>query len=397
VKRPSRPRAVARAIRARGLTLIELVLALGLTAVICVALVRLLDTTLDMWERTEERRDLAEQGAAVVELLARDLAALEASAAGDLVVSWTTFDADADGIAGLALQRLQLVRTASHGELQRIAASAAAAGTASLGTLLAAPAPGEPAIAAPGELGELDLLEVSWSLAPERAPDDADGRLPRPYVLRRAERPRSATSRPSLCAPSFDWATVESGGQLVEVARGVLWLECLCASITTDLENGWTRGAASDEAASAWDAWGQTRPDVELSALNEQSAAQPARGAFPGLPRRVRVELEIERASDLARRTRLAGDVPVDATAFDVRDPTRLPEVGRCLLVGEEWMQLTALDGRRAAVLRAQRGTRAVPHAGGELVRHGAGFVREVPIATARADWTAAGAERGGR
>ena len=60
-----------------GFTMIEVLLALGLLSILIVALVRLLDTSLTILDRTEVARDLQEMSSSVLDLVAEDVYALE--------------------------------------------------------------------------------------------------------------------------------------------------------------------------------------------------------------------------------------------------------------------------------------------------------------------------------
>jgi len=55
------------------LTLLELVLAVGLFAILSLAVFRLLEGTLGTWRKSEVRRNQMETCTAVLELLAKDL------------------------------------------------------------------------------------------------------------------------------------------------------------------------------------------------------------------------------------------------------------------------------------------------------------------------------------
>ena len=92
MRRPDQPRARRRA----GLTLVELVVAAGLATLLFVALFSVLEDFLSLWDRSEERRALAEETSGVLELLAEDLAVLEAGRRGDFVGEWVLFDTDGD-------------------------------------------------------------------------------------------------------------------------------------------------------------------------------------------------------------------------------------------------------------------------------------------------------------
>jgi len=68
-----------------GLTLIELLLALGIFAFLMLAVFQILDRSLSLWRRAETRRSLLAQASSLSELLARDLAGIEGGARGDLL------------------------------------------------------------------------------------------------------------------------------------------------------------------------------------------------------------------------------------------------------------------------------------------------------------------------
>ena len=68
-----------------GFTMIEVLLALGLLSILIVALVRLLDTSLTILDRTEVARDLQEMSSSVLDLVAEDVYALEVGPRGDMV------------------------------------------------------------------------------------------------------------------------------------------------------------------------------------------------------------------------------------------------------------------------------------------------------------------------
>jgi prepilin-type N-terminal cleavage/methylation domain-containing protein len=348
-------------VRRRGFTLVELVLALGLISILVLALVRLLDTSLEIWSRTEAGRERMELGSAILDLVARDLGALDSSPHGDLLCEWVRFDTDHDGIAGALWPRLRLVRQASAAELARLS--------------------GAP-LADPHRAG---LIEVAWTLVPA-ATSDTDARSV--GVLLRGERRVGDPDRLSFLDPRFFGAGGKPvAGAMNEVSGGVLWVSFAFATQTSVVGDGWSFGAGLSDCTSSWDAWSRARPSPELSAWNEPHPGMPVADELPVLPRRVRVELEVERPSELRTRTRLTAAIPPEAREIEVGDERRLPPPGSLVLIDEEWVRITGRSGTRATVVRAQRGTRASGHAAGALLHHGAALVREVPIALHREDW----------
>ena len=108
-----------------GVTLVELILALGLFALLSVALVQLLDTTLSVWESAELEREQLEREAALVEWIQRDFEFVESGPDGDLLFDWELVDVNGDGIATRPIPRLRLVRSASVEDLTRCARASA--------------------------------------------------------------------------------------------------------------------------------------------------------------------------------------------------------------------------------------------------------------------------------
>jgi hypothetical protein len=363
-----------------GLTLVELVLAIGLLSILMVAIFNLLDGFLSLWEKSETRRQLVEESSGVLELAAADLTSLEGGPRGDLLAEWVSFDTDGDGLREKTWPRLRLVRHASPAEIARLQAGAAEKD--------------------PGE----GLLEVVWAVLPARrsagTPDlRAEGILWRGEQLFRGTRDKDE-------APSFfDERFTSASGQLPpgavnEVTHGVLWLGVRFAGQTTILgdlsvgpvgrgggEGGWTLGHALTDSSASWDAWSRGRPDAERHHWNQPPAGMPAPRGRPVLPRRVRLELELERERDLKRRTRLERVLNATDSAIEVGDGTRLPPKGGHVLIDAEWMEVVSISGNRAVVRRAARGTRAAIHEARALVHYGQSLLREVPIAMQQEDW----------
>jgi len=375
------------------LTLVELVVAAGLLSILMVVLFGLLDSFLSMWERSEQRRQLAEGSLGIVDLLAEDFAALEGGTRGDLLCEWVAFDVDGDGSPETKWPRLRLVRRASQARLAQLQAHAA-----------------------DREAGE-GLLEVCWALLPARtlgprpvagsasaaAAGDAAARrdgLAEGFLWRgeRLYGSRDAT-HPSFFSTAFVSGTGRpQPGALDEVSGGVLWLGMQFATESSSLHDDWRTGSDPADVVASWDAWNRGRPDADAHWWNEPAAGMPAAGDRPRLPRRVRFELELERPGDLKRRTRLERLVDARASTLAVLDDERLPGVGpaaaaereapRYVCVDAEWMRVLAVSAGAVQVQRGARGTTPRAHEAGALVHYGTTLVREVPIALHREDWT---------
>jgi prepilin-type N-terminal cleavage/methylation domain-containing protein len=349
-----------------GFTLVELLLALSLLSILMIALVNLIDTSMRIWSRTEAQRDLSETSAAVAELLARDLAGLEAGPRGDLLCDWWTFDIDGDQTPGVPFARLRLVKRPSRAELER---------------------------SFPG--ADSDLVEVVWALLPNPAGTASAPRTGAAAsapadigLLVRGERLVGDDDRVSFFDDRFFNAGGKPpGGATQLVTGGLLWFELDFASQTSCVNDGWTVGEKAEDAATSWDAWARGRPDRARSMFNAPAAALPSPDAEPILPRRVQIRMEIERIDDLKRRARLSEPLETEATTLVVDDAMRAPRPGAMILVDEEWMEVQSIAGARLSVHRGARGTPARQHGAGTVIHHGWAMMREVLVPLYRDDW----------
>lgn len=351
----------------RGLTLVELVLSAGLLAILLAAVFQLVRQFMGVWEKSEVRRMQVEEATGVSELLAADLVALEPGARGDFLAEWAFFDHDLNGTAETKWPRVRMVRHASPAELARLQA-------------------GEESDA---RLAGEGLIEVVWAVLPTE-PGARDNGRRSIGTLWRGERVFGLARGADVPMFSDEYLSrggVPRPGSTQEVTGGVLWLGMQFATQTTILRDGWRVGREAGDAVASWDAWNRKRPLAERHVWNDTSDFLPKVSDTPLLPRRVRLELELEQASDLKRRTRLSAYVTQQDGSFEVDDPSRLPAEGGHVLVDSEWMQVSSVSGRWVSVRRGARGTASAAHENGALVHYGRTMVREVPIATHREDW----------
>jgi hypothetical protein len=351
----------------RGLTLVELVLSAGLLAILLAAVFQIVRQFMGVWEKSEVRRMQVEESTGVSELLAGDLAALEPGPRGDLLAEWVFFDHDLNGTAETKWPRVRLVRHASPAELARLQA-----GEAESARLV----------------GE-GLIEVVWTVLPLEPSTRDEGRRAL-GALWRGERVYGPARGADVSM--FDETFLSRGGApragaAQEVTGGVLWLGMQFATQTTILRDGWRVGREPGDAVASWDAWDRERPNSERHVWNDTGEFLPKVSDTPLLPRRVRLELELEQASDLKRRTKLSAFVNQQEGSFEVDDPSRVPEAGAHVLIDAEWMQVTSVSGRWVSVKRGARGTTPAAHENGAVLHYGRTMVREVPIATHREDW----------
>jgi len=358
---------------ARGFTLVELVLAMGLFSLLMIAVLGLLDTSLGLIGSTEGRRDLVELSSSVTGILARDFTTAESGPRGDLLADWILLDGDGDGTNGAPYPRLRVVRRVSAAELARMQAGSED------------PVPGE------------GLVEVVWAVIPVRT---GGGEAAPERVLWRGERVVGDENSTSLLSPEFfDENGYPLPGVLEEVAAGVLWFAPAFATQATALGGGWAFALGGPgplpadglppEAAAAlsWDARGEGRPNGEEHGWNRPHPGLPEAGDLPTMPRRIRFEIVFERPADRDRRTRITAEVGAEDVQIVVRDPSRLPADGEMVLIGEEWMEILSRDGGQFRVRRACRGSRLLPHPVGALVHFGRTIVREVGLPVHREEW----------
>jgi prepilin-type N-terminal cleavage/methylation domain-containing protein len=347
-----------------GFTLVELILAVGLLSLLIAAVLRLVDTSMTIWGRTDENRELLEVGGAVLDMLAADVNALEGGRRGDLLADWQLFDLDRDSVSGAPQQRLRWVRHLGAAGMQRLTRD-----------------PEAPAL----ETFERGLVEVAWALLPSTSTNPDERAI---GTLVRGERRVGDEGTLSFFDRGFFGVNGKPvPGSLYEVTGGVLWFNAWFATQTSVVHEGWELGPELEHCASSWDAWNKGRPSSEQCAFNTVPAGMPHAKDVPLLPRRVRLELELERPRDLKLRTRLANAANVEDATLSLRDGRRLPPVGEAILVDDEWMVVRAVNENRVTVERGRRGTRATTHPVDALVHYGWRAVREIPVAMTREDW----------
>ena len=368
----------------RGLTLIELVLATALFAFMMIAVFQLIESSLSMWRRGESRRSVLEQTTSVAEILARDLRTLEGGQSGDLVIEWASFDANKDGVVDSVRPRLRLVRQVTATEralLFELTAQERAEYLSREGAAVLARDIEKP------EINEGHALaEVVWSFSPLGSKDSDEAAE---VLVYRGERLLEDKTTKSFFADDF---LARSGhvpsAVLEEVSSGLLWVDVLCAAQTTVVKNGWKRGENLSDSATSWDAWRRGRPDVELHDWNKEHGGLPVSLDKPVFPRRVRFEFEFERERDRRFRARTTDELGTGDLSFDVDQPERVPRgADTWILIDQEWMKVTSVNGDSVTVKRGERGSAITPHKADTMVHYGIRMIREVPIAVHRENW----------
>lgn len=416
------PRSLAPSRQRAGVTLIELVLATGLAAVIVGVIVTVSRTAMEIWSRAETSRDAREVAAVALGTIATDLRQLHPTAEGDVLVDWQGYDAERDGAIERLWPRLRFVRDASARELDAIARRAAAraadeaadAADAGPGTTGVPPGAAReaadllaPAALAPGTFSP-GLAEVLYAVVPME--DDGPGRFAGTLV--RAERVHRAGTPPLFMSedvfPRRGVFPADEAGA-IELVTGLLWLEPLMATRMTRIRGAadegdappWRVGPGLTSAATSWDAWGRGRPDADLTELNDPAPGMASPGERPLLPRSVRLSIEVMKPGLLGRAPTLRRPLDPEETVLDLTTTrTLLESRPTWVLVGPEWMRVGAISPRQdtVSVRRGGRGTAAVRHEIGTTVLFGEPASMEVPVPLYQDRWELdrVGAERGG-
>lgn len=355
----------------RGLTIVELVVAVGLLAVLMISVFAVMRGFIGVWDKSETRRQIVEESSAIGELLANDLVQMDGGGRGDLLAEWVPFDTDGDGATDSIWPRLRLVRHASEAELARLQ------------------------LRSKQQSQPQGLIEVSWAVVPAYPGKTELDRRSEGLILRgeKIATPRDEAPTPGQELSLFDEhffskSGLPTPGVLNEVSGGVLWFGLEFATQTTSLNDGWHFGDQLTDACYSWDAWRKQRPNAQLHFWNEPGAGMPRAKGRAILPRRVKLELEFERPKQAQRRTRLSEFMALGANTMLVDDEKRLPTTAESFVkIDGEWLKLGQPSGRNVSVQRGMRGTRPANHERGARIHFGESYTREVPIRLSQEDW----------
>ncbi len=356
--------------RARGFTLVELLAAAALFAMLAVLLFQMVRSAMDVWGTGERNRELSDRAAAAFELVATDLRAAWGGSPGGgpraaLLFTWRTEDDDGDGLPERRLPLLRFTRLLhEQATLEWLAAAGDTPGGLALVTGLL---PADPATLRPTG----GLAESLYTLACRPGAG-----LP---LLVRAVRAPAGGER-SLLDPELAGQPDRLLADTVEVAEDVLFFGCEFWGPAT---------SAWGPAGGALAAWDSTRgllapddPDFPFGA----GAASLDRPHDDVWPRLVRLTLVLDRVRGATASGTLAAGVSGDerrlrlAGAAFLRDE----EPPDHLLVEDEWVAVTAIEGDEVRVTRGARGSVATSHADGVRVRAGRTFRRVLRLSAGR-------------
>jgi prepilin-type N-terminal cleavage/methylation domain-containing protein len=393
--------------RAKGFTLLELLVAMGIFLVLGTSLMVILRGGLATWRRSEARQESFAAAQSLVSQLAEDLRSTVAphdtplEGMGD-VEARMLCDTDAAG-----RQRLFLVRTLKAESEHPI--------TGLAGTTIGADRnvdyredleeARESRLRATG-----GAMEVAWVMGPDdvlyrgvKAPPGPPGSLfadEDPYEL---SPPTATTPTPAGATPAAVAAPRAPDADLPPLLRpfamNVIHLEF---RFWTQYSTSWDptapprRRTQANEKSGPLLYWDSTRavlaPEDDDrrrfdTFVSRASLADPRDDVFPA---KVRVELTVREHPAAGSSTFLTRPASRTDTELYVQDPGRLPPGGGHLLLDREWVKYDEVQRDRVVVSqngRGARGTAAVEHDLVEVVV-GRSFVVIVDVPAWREDWS---------
>ncbi len=368
----------------RGFTLIELMTAIAIFAVLAGMLFQIVKGGLDVWRMGEGNRQALEKGTALLDEIARDLRMIRADnplGATDppirLLADYGLFDMNQDDVEETLLQRLRFVRSCPE---ERFDDTIRRAGDAVGGQGVTSDVGVRSSfVGAPGGLAEIAYGSV-------RVPGkDQDTSLLTLY--RMFQTPVGGET--SLFRSTWFEQPAKLLDAAVPLADNVLFLGFeLWSRDTRSFDE------APNTATGPLNVWDSTRATLLdeighnrfLLAKDESSLAHTHDDVFP---RRIRATLVLERDQDEAYVPHLLEPVPASATmlrldsvrSIDAKSPYPFVKVDG------EWMKWKRIVENQLVVERGQRGTAALGHAAGARVHVGETFQRTIDIPVYREDW----------
>jgi prepilin-type N-terminal cleavage/methylation domain-containing protein len=330
--------------RSRGMTLVELLVAMALLASLGALVVQLMRNSFELYAAGERRGEYAANAMVALDRLDDDLRNVVADPDGRFVL-------EQRGGAGTDVPALvlRLVRTTPQGEMRhpvlRVAGTKAQAAAAYSGR--------DPGPAARSEIGApTNLIEVCYALVQDPAIDAGV------MTLYRAE--RAPAYQPGATFFDAERGEIDSAwvrANMDPVSTGVLALHLLCRGPATEDWNEESLLESGGAAAGALISWDSTRAILPAStfgmAVGEGSLGEPRDDVFPSHVRAVLVMARPGRP-DAKLGSRLVGGV-ADLTVDRADRLPRAQDEDRYVKVGFEWMEIRANAGYGAQVARGRR------------------------------------------
>lgn len=365
--------AAARRPAPAGFSLLELLVATALFAVLGALLFQVMGGAGEVWARGQRLRELEEQAAAVLEVLADDLRHLwPGGGEGRLLCTHRPLDGDGDGVPE---QRATLLRFTRVAHEERVSPALRRAGETPLAQEHATLLGGDPATLLPtGGLAE--SLYTTATLPGEALPS----------LVRRVRMPVGGAG--SLLDPALAERPDRLLAEAVALAGRVLSFELrFWGPGTTD----WDAGGDGVAASRAWDSTRGILPRDDAGFAHGRGAAsllQPSDDVFPAL---VKVALVLDTSGDdrlgVARLAEEVGSESSTLRLTAARFRGGEQGEGGHLWIDGEWVAVERRDGRELTVRRGQRGSLPMPHAAGAVLRAGRLYERVLAIPAARERW----------
>ncbi|MDG2148210.1 MAG: prepilin-type N-terminal cleavage/methylation domain-containing protein [Planctomycetota bacterium] len=362
-----------------GFTLVEVLAATALFAVLGFMLFQLVRGAMDVQGRGERVADLQERADAVLELLAEDLRHSWCGLGG-------AYEQDARFLCSLRPAILSPEGGEQWTTLLRFTRLLHEA--RSLAWLRGAgDMPGAQGVASLAGIEDPRTLQPTGGLAETLYTTALLPGETLPSLVRRVRTPLGGPG--SLLSPQLAMQEDRLLENFLRLAEGVLYFELA----------GWTPGTtmwdaldSDDRAASVvWDSTRALVPPGDEAFPYGRHADSLLDGRDDLFPPLVRITLVLDpfQGRGAGAPGRLASAVSADAAQIELRSTTwrgddQAPDM---LWIEGEWMKVRSREGRTYSVLRGMRGTQPQPHAVGEVVRVGEAFTRVVRLPVSREDF----------
>jgi len=365
-----------------GFTLVELLAAMALLAVLGSLLMQLSRNAFDIYASGDRRADLYQAALGILDRIEDDVTATSGGRDGRFLLVRRV--PGEEGRAGDDGFLLKLVRTVPGGELQhphlRYAGTTAKPELSWTG--------GDPGAEQRGKVAPPSgMMEVAYALIHDE--DDPDGVMTLYRGVRAPAHAPGGFFDGAAAALDDDWVRKN----LKPVAKGVLGLWILCYGQETadwQEQDSLDGRRVKDGSLAVWDSTRGILPKRDFPLARGPASRGDSRDDV--YPRRVRVLVHVARS--WSPEARLVEGLAADGHALVLNDPRAFPpdveEERHCVKVGWEWLRLEGVDGSFADVTRGVRGTaaRAGAHVAGMDVFVGRLFRKTLEFPVRRSIWT---------
>jgi prepilin-type N-terminal cleavage/methylation domain-containing protein len=392
--RPPRRRSPPAVDRARGFTIIELTVVMGLLSVFMMFLINIMFTTTEVFSSGQQMQELAARGIAGRRPVEASIRAMigptreSKTQASDarLIVQWEPIGFETPRATGTTQMLRATVRIDHQQERALLAAVFETTALDTLGDSAEAERVQQlvaQLVDRAGFKGRAEMLLLAW---PE---GDAEGAY---LDLRRGY---SLPARTDLMqvrefgAEGFDAKRVEATTEVI--ASGLLHLSYRFASQHT---RNWIDGPAAGGPEWVWDSaragWTVQAEDPQRRFTLDLGAVSATDSTDDVYPRYIEATVVVGLSSQDLPESQLVNDIGSDDKIIQLASVDRLPDVvhDNLLKIGSEWIRFADLDGRTLrGVQRGQRGSTAKAHPRATGVRAGKTEVLMIEVPHARDSW----------